>query len=118
AILISEIEDTIVYKVVSLDKKTDWITVDVTVTQSEAKIQSMLISTRKNGEYLVSHFYGPQFEYFPEKTEISFEAMPLKLPLKFMGKQEGIEWLSKDTGPLTGKVILQYSEISWNKTPE
>ena len=90
AIPIRENEDTIVYKVVSLDEKTDWVTVDVAVTQSEVRIHSMLISTRKSGEYLVRQFYGPELEYFPEQTEISFEAVPLKLPLKFMGKTGGI----------------------------
>jgi len=118
AIPIRENEDTIVYKVVSLDEKTDWVTVDVAITQSEAKIHSMLISTRKSGEYLVRQFYGPEFEYFPKQTEISFEAVPFNLPLKFMGKQEGLDSLSDDNGPVTGKIILRYSEISWEKSPE
>ena len=110
--------DTIVYKVVSLDKKTDWVTVDVAVTQSEAKIQWMLISTRKSGEYLVRHFYSPDIEIFPSQTEVSFEAMPLKLPLKFLGKQEGMEILTDDKGPVTGKILLGYSDFSWTKSPE
>jgi hypothetical protein len=117
SILIRENGDTIVYKLVSLDKKTDWVTVDLALTQSDAKIHSMLISTRKNGEYLVRHFYSPEFDVFPEQTEISFEAIPLKLPLKFMGKQEGMEVLSKNKGPVTGKIILRYSEITFEKSP-
>ncbi|MEJ2596364.1 MAG: hypothetical protein P8100_14845, partial [bacterium] len=84
AIPISESGDTIVYKLVSLDKRSDWVTVDITITQSEAKVHSMLIATRKNGEYLVRHIYGPDHEFFPEQTEVSFEAVPMKLPLKFM----------------------------------
>ena len=117
AIPIRENEDTIIYKLVSLDRKSDWVTVDLAVTKSEAKIQSMLISTRKNGEYLVRHFYSPEFEYFPEQTEISFEAMPLELPLKFLGRQEGMELTSGVKGPVTGKIILRYSEITWTKLP-
>jgi hypothetical protein len=109
--------DTIVYKVVSLDKKTDWTTVDFTLTKSDAKIHSMLISTRKNGEYLVHHFYGPDSGNFPVQTEISFEALPLKLPLKFMGKQERKDLVIEEKGPLTGKVFLVYSEISIEKLP-
>jgi hypothetical protein len=61
----------------------------------------MLISTRKNGEYLVCHFYGPEYGFFPERTEISFEAIPLKLPLKLMGKQEGMEIATNRGDPVT-----------------
>jgi hypothetical protein len=118
AIPIRENGDTLVYKVVSLEKKTDWTTVDLTLTRPEGKIQSMLISTRKNGEYLVRHFYGPVNEFFPQRTEISFESMPLKLPLKFLGKQEGMEILPENDGPVTGKIILQYSDISWERSTE
>jgi hypothetical protein len=108
--------DTIYYKVVSLDKKTDWVTVDMTVVRSEARIYAMLISTRKNGEYLVRNSYGPESDFFPEQTEISFEAMPLKLPLKFLGNQEGVELLSDKNEPVTGKVLLRYTDIYWRKS--
>lgn len=118
AIPISENGDTLVYKLVSLDRKSDWTTVDMAVTQSDAKVHSMLISTRKNGEYQVRHSYGPDNDLFPELTEISFEAVPLKLPLKFMGKQEGIYSVSDHEGPVTGKIWLRYSEVSWTKSSE
>lgn len=113
AIPLGEHGDTIIYKVVSLDKKTDWITVDFELGKSDAKIHSMLISTRKNGEYLVRHSYADDTDFFPARTEISFEAMPLKLPLKFMGKQEGMDALIDTDDPVTGRIILSYSHISW-----
>jgi hypothetical protein len=118
AIPISENGDTLVYKLVSLDRKSDWTTVDMAVTQSDAKVHSMLISTRKNGEYQVRHTYGPDNDLFPELTEISFEAVPLKLPLKFMGKQEGIYSVSDQEGPVTGKILLRYSKVSWTKSSD
>jgi len=118
AIPLSERGDTIVYKLVSLEKRSDWVTVDMTLTRSEAKIHSMLISTRKNGEYLVRHSYGPEQHFFPEQTEVSFESVPMKLPLKFMGKQEGIYPVSDHKGPVTGKIILRYSDITWTTSPE
>lgn len=119
AILLGENGDTVVYKVVSLDKKTDWVTVDFELTQRNAKIHSMLISTRKNGEYLVRHQYGTDSDFFPDQTEISFEAVPLNLPLKFLGKQEGLELSLEDKkGPVTGKIVLRYSEISWEKASD
>jgi len=110
--------DTLVYKVVSLDRKTDWTTVDFILTKTDVKIHSMLISTKKNGEYLVRHFYGQESEYFPDHSEISFEAMPLKLPLKFMGRQERMDLVIEDKGPLTGKVLLAYSKIWLEKLPQ
>jgi hypothetical protein len=106
------------YKLVSLERRSDWTTVDMAVTQSDAKVHSMLISTRKNGEYLVRHTYGPTSDIFPERTEISFEAVPLKLPLKFMGRQEGIYAVSDHEGPVTGKILLRYSGVSWTKSSE
>lgn len=111
AIPLSENGDTIIYKLVSLDKKTDWITVDFELTQSNAKIHSMLVSTRKNGEYMVRHFYASESELFPNRTVISFEAMPIKLPLKFMGKQEGMESLNDQNDSLTGKIELRYTQV-------
>jgi len=115
---VGENGDTLVYKVVSLERRSDWTTVDLVVTGSDAKIHSMLVSTRKNGEYLIRHWYGAGPEPFPERTEISFEAMPLKLPLKFMGRQEGIEFLTEERGPVTGRVILRYSDIFWTLSSE
>ncbi len=109
--------DTIVYKVISLDRKTEWITVDIELTQSDARIQSMLISTRKHGEYNLRHSYATESDFFPEQTEISFEAMPLKLPLKFMGKQEGIDSLLDKNESVNGSIMLLYSQISWEIHP-
>ncbi len=117
AILLSEENDTLEYKIVSLDHRSDWVTVDMSLTRADQKIHRMRISTRKNGEFLVSHFYGADFEFFPERTIIAFEAMPLKLPLKFMGKQEGMEFLTENDGPVDGRIILRYSDISWTEIP-
>lgn len=111
AITIRETSDTIVYKLVSLDKKTDWITVDIELTKRDARIHSMLISTRKNGEFSVHHRYKTDSEIFPEQTVISFEAMPLRLPLKFMGKPEGMDSMIDKNDPVNGEIFLRYSNI-------
>jgi len=118
AIPMGENGDTITYKVVSLDKKTDWVTVDLSITKTDVRVQHMLIATRKNGEYEVKHSYGAESDIFPAHTIISFEAMPLKLPLKFLGQQEGMESLEEQDGPVTGKVILDYSNIELKKEME
>ena len=115
AILLREENDTVEYKIVSLDHRSDWVTVDLTLSRSELHIHRMRISTRKNGEFLVTHSYGTDSGLFPERTIISFEAMPLKLPLKFMGKQEGMEFLPEDDGPVDGRIILRYWDVNWTE---
>lgn len=103
--------DTTIYKIVSLDKKTDWVTVDVEVTETDARVHSLLISTRKNGEFKVNHFYGAKQQIFPELTVIEFEAMPLKLPLKFLGQSNKTKQQFNKDGPVNGKVNLFYSDV-------
>ena len=110
-ILMESKGDTTVYKVVSLDNTTDWVTVDFKVTETDAKIHSQIISTRKNGVYEISHVYGEDQSVFPEMSMIQFEAMPVKLPLKFIGKSTDTGHLFNDDGPISGKVYLYYSEL-------
>ena len=103
--------DTTVYKLVSLDNKTDWITVDFKVTETDARVHSLIVSTRKNGVYEITHSYEKRQTVFPLNSIIEFEAMPVKLPLKFIGKSLGSRQLTKDDGPISGKVYLHYSEM-------
>lgn len=117
-ILMETIADTSVYKIVSLHKKTDWVTVDIKVTELDARVHSLLIASRKAGEFLVRHFYAEDQTFFPARTIIQFEAMPLKLPLKFLGQNNDVEKYAGDDGPVSGQVILYYSEIEFTTTPE
>jgi len=112
-ILMETIADTSVYKIVSLHKKTDWVTVDIKVTEKDARVHSMIIATRKAGEFLIHHFYDEDQQFFPVRTVIQFEAMPLKLPLKFLGQNIDKEQITMDDGPVAGQVILYYSEIEF-----
>lgn len=117
-ILMETIGDTTVYKIVSLHKKTDWVTVDLKVTESDARVHSMIIATRKSGEFFVHHYYEPEQQFFPTKTVIQFEAMPLKLPLKFLGQNNNVEEYSDDDGPVSGQLILYYTDIEFLLTSE
>jgi len=110
-IFMKSMGDTTVYKLVSLDNRTDWITVDFKVTETDAKIHSQIISTRKNGVYEINHVYGEVQSVFPEMSVIQFEAMPVKLPLKFIGKSTDTGQLFNNDGPISGKVYLYYSEL-------
>jgi hypothetical protein len=111
AILITELADTVVYKLVSLEKSTDWVTVDLKVTKTDARVHEMIISTRKNGEFKMNHRYKPGSSVFPETTVISFESMPVKFPLKFMGQQSSEQSLLNSDEPVNGKVWLRYSDV-------
>lgn len=111
AILIESKGDTTVYKVVSLDNKSDWVTIDFKVTETDAKVHSQIVSTRKNGVYEITHFYEKSQPVFPVNSIIEFEAMPVKLPLKFIGKSSDSGQLFKGDGPVSGKVYLHYSEM-------
>lgn len=111
SILIAEKPDTIVYKLVSLDNSTDWVTADMKLSKRDARVHEMLISTRKNGEFVVKHQYNRGSFIFPEKTEIGFVAMPIKFPLKFMGQKNSEPSVLNSDKPINGKVILHYSAI-------
>lgn len=114
SILIDEKPDTVLYKLVSLDNSTDWVTVDLKVSKLDTRVHEMVISTRKNGEFVVKHWYNRGSFKFPEKTEISFEAMPVKFPLKFMGQKNSEPSIVNSDEPVNGRVILHYSEIVVN----
>ncbi len=114
SILIAENPDTVLYKLVSLDNSTDWVTVDLKVSKRDTRVHEMLISTRKNGEFIIKHKYNRGSFKFPEKTEISFEAMPIKFPLKFMGQKSSEPSIINSDDPVNGKVLLHYSQIVVN----
>lgn len=103
--------DTVSYKLVSMDNKTDWVTIDFKLTETDARVHSQIISTRKNGVYEISHQYNDNKHVFPSLSVIKFEAMPVKLPLKFIGKSSDTDHLFNGDGPIDGKVYLHYSEM-------
>jgi hypothetical protein len=111
AIPIDEIGDTVKYKLVSLDKSTDWITVDLSLSKKETRVHKLVIATRKNGEFIVNHHYNKGDSLFPETTIISFESMPVKFPLKFMGQSGKEQSLLNSDVPVCGKVRLRYSDL-------
>ena len=111
AIPLESVGDTVSFKLVSLDNKTDWVTIDFKLTEKDAKVHSQIISTRKNGVYEISHQYNAENNVFPSLSVIEFEAMPIKLPLKFIGKSSETDHLFKGEGPIDGRVYLHYSDL-------
>ena len=111
AIPLESLGDTVSFKLVSMDNKTDWVTIDFKLTEKDARVHSQVISTRKNGVYEISHQYNDKNNVFPSLSVIEFEAMPIKLPLKFIGKSSETDHLFNGDGPIDGRVYLHYSEM-------
>ncbi len=106
--------DTLIYKLVSLSDTSDWITADVYVTSSDALVHKVVLATRNNGTFQIQHVYKNAKLAFPSKTVLLFDAIPIKLPLKFMGQTSGAETLFNADKPLEGKVTLQYFNVDIN----
>jgi len=100
--------DTLMYKLVSLDKKSDWITADIYFTRKELRIYKMEISTRKHGDFEIYHSY--QADGAPKHTRIVFEISESKIPLKFLGRSHKTK---SDEGPQEGigEIDLKYSDV-------
>jgi hypothetical protein len=96
------------YKLVSLEPKSDWVTADVKLFASEPRIEEINITTRKAGEFYITHHYL-QMNY-PVKSEINFETDRLNIPLKFMGKSD-FSSVKDSTGKVSGKIILEFEDM-------
>ncbi len=55
-ILLSKRGNDLIYKLVSLDQKTDWITADIVFDESSLLISEATINTRKQGTFYTQHF--------------------------------------------------------------
>ncbi len=111
AIPLQETPDTLIYKLVSLDPESDWVTVDFTLSASNALVHQMDVVTRENGTFHIHHDYAGETNSFPAKTTISFEALPMKLPLRFIAQNDETNQLFNGDEPIAGKVILTYSDV-------
>ena len=101
--------DTAIYKVVSLDPESDWVTADLRICRSNKRIYFMDIFTKEYGSFQVRHRYKSQM--LPTQSVISFEAEALKLPLKFMGRGDAEDIPTDANGKVKGRVILRYSDV-------
>ncbi len=105
-ILMEKHEDHEIYKLVSLEPKSEWITADINIYLPDARIDEMTINTRNSGAFNVKHFYNDG--KYPSRSEISFTTEKFSLPLKFMGKTDVPEL--KDSGEkINGIVYLEYT---------
>ena len=100
--------DIQVFKVVSLDPRSDWITADLTVNAEEKRIEEIDLVTRESGTFLMRHFYSNS--NFPDRTEITFTTDKFSIPLKFLGKSDPSA-IKDSGGKVKGKVTLEFTRV-------
>jgi len=98
-----------VYKLVSLEASSDWITADIEFDEVNLLITTATINTRKFGSFKVNNTYEG-FKY-PAKSVIFFDLKKFKLPIKFLGRVDATV-TNPDKEEITeGKVYLTYTYL-------
>ncbi len=108
AIYLSKINNNLVYKLVSLDEKSDWITVDIIFNENTNLIYESTVNTRKFGTFHTVNSYNDQI--YPSTSIITFDIKKFKIPLKFVGREQSNSAYSdqNDNEEIEGKIILTY----------
>jgi hypothetical protein len=101
--------DTALYKIVSLNSESDWVTADVKIYRPDKRIYFMDIFTKEYGSFKVRHRYGQTV--MPTVSVITFEAEAFKLPVKFLGRGNAEDLPTDKDGKVRGRVTLQYSDV-------
>ncbi|RKD90202.1 hypothetical protein [Mangrovibacterium diazotrophicum] len=97
------------YKLVSLDAKSDWVTADLQINKNEPRIDQVVLTTRDAGIFTLNHTYLE--DKFPSETEVAFETSKFSVPLKFLGKSDQIE-RADSTKLVTGKIYIHFDELT------
>lgn len=110
SIYLSKRRNNRVYKLVSLDENSDWITADLEFDQTNYEIVRAIVNTRKFGSFKVENSYSG-FKY-PSSTLITFNIKKFKLPLKFLGRMDNSVSNQGEQEITEGKVRLNYIYIN------
>ena len=109
AIFLSKKGNNMVYKLVSLDPSSDWITADIVFDPEKYLIYESVVNTKTHGSFNTVNEYDDQI--YPSLTVVTFEAKKFKLPLKFIGSQQSGDPKAKIDDNTRGKVVLRYSYL-------
>ncbi len=109
AIFLGKKDDNFVYKLVSLDDKSKWVTADITFDVTTFQIYETTINTRKQGSFKAVHTYKDS--KYPSKSIITFEVKKFKMPLKFIGRKEEISSFPEKNENVLGQIILTYTYL-------
>ncbi len=109
AIFLSKKGNNMVYKLVSLDPSSDWITADIIFDPEKYLIYESVVNTKTHGSFSTVNEYDDQI--YPSLTVVTFEAKKFKLPLKFIGSQQSGDPKARIDDNTRGKVVLRYSYL-------
>ncbi len=110
AIYLSKKENILLYKLVSLDPKSDWITADLSFDDNKYLIYKSIINTRKHGSFEAEHDYNGNI--YPSKSTITFDVKKFKIPLKFIGREQSVtSSIPENDKNVKGKIILIYKYL-------
>jgi len=109
AIYLSKRNDNLVYKLVSLDPNSDWITADIVFDESSLLIYESTITTRKYGAFNTSNVY--ENSMYPSKSVITFNVKKFKVPLKFIGRTLNAADQPELGEEVIGKITLNYTYL-------
>ena len=109
AIFLSKRGHNLVYKLVSLDANSDWITADLVFDESSFLIYESVVNTRKFGTFTSLHTYSDHL--YPDRSEVTFDVKKMKLPLKFIGSEQRTGNFPAKDENVKGRIILSYTYL-------
>lgn len=109
AIFLSKRGNNLVYKLVSLDDASDWVTADLVFDEESYLIYESVVNTRKFGTFSSLHTYSDKI--YPDRSEVSFDVKKFKLPLKFIGSEQSSSSFPEKEENVTGKITLTYTYL-------
>ncbi|MFD1314689.1 hypothetical protein [Namhaeicola litoreus] len=101
--------DVLVYKLVSLDPKKDWITADIKFVEDDLQILESVVNTKEYGNFQTINQY--MNEDLPSHSEITFEVKKFKVPLKFIGREQKWNNYPEKDEKIMGKITLRYTYL-------
>jgi len=108
-IFLSRRGENVVYKLVSLDPESDWVTADIEFGEQSLLINDATITTRKQGTFYTEHQY--ENGIYPSKSVITFDIKKFKVPLKFIGRSENVSNLEEKNKNVKGMITLIYTYL-------
>jgi hypothetical protein len=105
-----------VVKIIPLGRKPDIILATLWINAETYLVSKSENSTRNEGTFTVEFSYTDPAIALPSEMIISFEIENLKIPLKFIGKTQGIDIdADKAKGKQEGKVYLRFKNYILNQ---
>jgi len=106
AIFLQKKGAAVCYKLVSLDPASDWITADIWFTEKNYNIIETIVNSKKHGTFSALYTYSDK--EMPIKSVITFDVKKFKLPLKFIGREQGLTEYPENDKVSRGKITLNY----------